>query len=415
MAPLNSKIADDLLASAHDSAVHDGVRLAAGRYIEAVDALVLEQRSDEAMNVLAELLAAREKKRGFFLGKREQSPLGDQRQAVAKKYAQLALGAAPTENSLDILNQLAVEFPDAFEMRVANANALRQAGYLLDALDEYRYARSLHGADVDLDVTLGELFCQLGRPDEAVTHAKDAIAQSLRSGNESAAADLAVRMLSFAPDAFEESIDAFASMSAPSLLKVRPQAEAVAAIFQRGDVKDASRRSALATRLEQLRERLEGKLVPPGPPQAQATKPKPVAQAEAVAQPAAPATAPMPAPEPEPALTAPPKRPAAAGGLSAFAKRKALELFANSEYEAAIGQLERVVRMSPDVEALEMLLECYLVLDRHSEAARVGVLLADAEVAAGNRPGAIAALTSLSKKIADPAVEQRRVELMQNK
>ena len=107
------------------------------------------------------------------------------------------------------------------------------------------------------------------------------------------------------------------------------------------------------------------------------------------------------------------KRPAA-GGLSAFAKRKALELFANSEYEAACTQLERVVKMSPDVEALEMLLECYLALERLDDAAHVGVQLADAELAAGNRPGAIATLTTLSKKVADPTVEQRRVELMQN-
>jgi hypothetical protein len=92
-----------------------------------------------------------------------------------------------------------------------------------------------------------------------------------------------------------------------------------------------------------------------------------------------------------------------------------LELFANSEYEAASRELERVVRLSPDVEALEMLLECYLVLERHGEAARVGVQLADAELAAGNRPGAIARLTTLSKKLVDPTVEQRRVELMQNR
>jgi hypothetical protein len=110
----------------------------------------------------------------------------------------------------------------------------------------------------------------------------------------------------------------------------------------------------------------------------------------------------------------PPRRAAAAAGLSAFAKRKAMELFANSEYQAASTQLERVVKMSPDVEALEMLLECYLALDRHDEAARIGVRLADAELAAGNRPGAIATLTTLSKKIANPAVEQRRIDLMKS-
>jgi hypothetical protein len=120
------------------------------------------------------------------------------------------------------------------------------------------------------------------------------------------------------------------------------------------------------------------------------------------------------APSAAPPPAAAPKIPAAAGGLSAFAKRKALELFANSEYEAAVGQLVRVVKMSPDVEALEMLLECYLVLEKHDDAVRIGVQLADAEIAAGDRSGAIATLTTLSKKIANPTLEQRRVDLLQN-
>jgi hypothetical protein len=106
-----------------------------------------------------------------------------------------------------------------------------------------------------------------------------------------------------------------------------------------------------------------------------------------------------------------PPRPSVSA-LASFTKRKALDLFASGEFEAASRQLARVISMSPDRDALEMLMECYLALDRHDEAARIGVRIADEDVAAGNRPAAIATLTSLSKKIADPTVEQRRVELM---
>ena len=70
MAPSNRNTADELLESAHGSAVHDGLRLAVPRYLEAVDALISEQRREEAMSILAELLSAKEKRRGFFFGNR---------------------------------------------------------------------------------------------------------------------------------------------------------------------------------------------------------------------------------------------------------------------------------------------------------------------------------------------------------
>jgi len=219
MAPSNNRVADGLLASAHDSAVHDGLRLAVPCYLEAVDALIAEDRRDEATNVLAELLVAKEKRRGFFLGKRDQNPLGNQRPSVATKYAQLTRGFAPTETSLDVLNQIAIEFPDDFDVRVANAEALRQSGYLLDALDEYKYCKTLRSGDVDLDATLGEIYRQLGRDEDAVAQARQALSEYAKAGNDDAVSNLAVRMLEYAPNAFEESFDAFASFSAQTLEK----------------------------------------------------------------------------------------------------------------------------------------------------------------------------------------------------
>jgi len=477
MAPPSSNTADDLLASARDGAESDGLRAAVDRFLDAVDALVAEDRRDEAATVLAEMLAAKEKKRGFLFGKREQSALGDRREAVANKYAQIVRNAPPSEGALDVLAQLAAEFPNDFDVRIANAEELLQAGYLLDALDEFKTCKGLHRADVDLDVKLGEVYAQLGRLDDAVGHARRACAEYAKAGNDAAAADLAVRLLGFAPDAFDCSFEAFGALSADLLVKHRSELDRVASSFAAAAELDPARRSAAASKLAacyeklivrdrsderawqalteldadtatRLRERLDGKPVRPAagviepvptPADAHAAVAVQIpeehvlpaivpstAAAAAVAQiaphstdlaPAAVAQSAAPVPDAVPAPAAPAapatRAPAAAGGLAAFAKRKALEMFLNSDYEAAVAQLLRVVKMSPDVESLEMLLECYLVLDKHDDAARVGVQLADAEIAAGNKPGAIATLTTLSKRIANPALEQRRVELMQ--
>jgi tetratricopeptide (TPR) repeat protein len=432
MAPSNNKVADGLLASAHDSAGHDGLRLAVPRFLEAVEALVVEGRKEDAANVLAELLAAKEKKRGFLFGKRDDNPLGPERPMIAKRYAQLSRDAAPTETSLDTLNRIALQYPDDPDVRLSNADALKIAGYLLDALDEYKYCLTLLPDDVDLIVRLGELYSQLGRPDEAAAHARAAMAALGKSRNAAGVASVAARMLEFAPTAFAVSFDGFASLSGEVLAENRAQFDVAVAAFVSSDIQEPAVRSPIVARIGECFEKLIARApsdqslwqafgaVDAG---AAAQLRKIVEQSAVMAASPSPSAGAPPAvmlpPSSSPVLETvtgpePPRRAPAAAGLSAFAKRKAMELFANSEYQAASMQLERVVKMSPDVEALEMLLECYLALDRHDEAARIGVRLADAELAAGNRPGAIATLTTLSKKIANPAVEQRRVDLMKN-
>lgn len=436
MAPSNNKVADGLLSTAHDSAVHDGLRLAVPQYLQAADALVAEGRTPEALDVLAELIAAKEKKRGFFLMKKVESPLGDTRIDVARRYAKIAMGTPPSEATLDTLNQVALDYPDEHAIRSANADALRQAGYLLDAIDEYKCCKSLMPGDVDADLRLVELYAQLGKPADAATQIRRATADAVSSGKPEAAADLALRMLDFSPPPYEACFEAFSSMNGESLSACRPQFDRAVASFAAADVPDPARRSGIVRMIvacgEKIlaRDRSDAALLAaldslePGTSTRilsaldEASSPKvepekPAAEAVSAPKAAPPVDAPPPVEAPPPAAPAHAARPSAtAGGLSAFAKRKALELFADSKYDEASQQLERVVRMSPDVESLEMLLECYLALDRHDDAARVGVRLADAELAAGNRPGAIARLTTLSQKIADPTVEQRRVELM---
>ena len=407
MARSSNKNADSLLEAARESAVQQGLRLSVPEFFEAVDALVSEDRVPEAQDVLAEMLAAKEKVRGFFLGKREQSALGKERAAVANKYARVAFGTVPTEQSLDLLNQSALEYSDDYDIRIANAEALRQAGYLLDSLDEFQTCKAMRGDAAGVDLKLADVYAQLGRFDES--------AEALLSVG---ADDLARRRA-----VFDGIVAAFTASDSTDNGTRKATAAKLAGSFEKllaRDPSDEALWKALSemdpSAADEVRAQLNG--VPTRSPQpiVDAASPrvvppereeKNVTPESAVAEPAGSTNG---AAMVEPAQ---PKRPSVSG-LASFTKRKALDLFASGEFEAASRQLERVISMSPDRDALEMLLECYLALDRHDEAARVGVQIADADVAAGNRPAAIATLTSLSKKIADPTVEQRRVELMQS-
>ena len=395
MARSNNKAADELLTSAREAAARDGLRLSVPQFFAAVDAFVSEGRTQDAQDVLADMLSAKEKVRGFFLGKREQSALGKERGNVANRYARIAFGSAPTEQSLDLLNQLALEFTGDFDIRIANAEALRQAGYLLDSLDEFQTCKSMRGDASGLDLKLADVYAQLGRFDES--------ADALSSVEVD---DLARRRA-----VFDGIVAAFTASDSTDNSARKVTADKLAGSFEsllRRDPSDDSLWTSLRemdpSAAEEVRARLNG-------------TPTPAPRDGAPAAPAAAARVDTAPPAISDGASSAPQAPArpSVSGLASFSKRKALDLFASGEFEAATRQLERVISMSPDRDALEMLMECYLALDRHDEAARIGVRIADEDVAAGNRPAAIATLTSLSKKIADPTVEQRRVELMQSK
>lgn len=394
MARSSNKPADELLTSAREAAARDGLRLSVPQFFAAVDAFVSEGRPQDAQDVLADMLSAKEKVRGFFLGKREQSALGKERGNVANRFARIAFGLPPTEQSLDLLNQLALEFADDFDIRIANAEALRQAGYLLDSLDEYQTCKSMRGDASGVDLKLADVYAQLGRFDES--------ADALSSVEVD---DLARRRA-----VFDGIVAAFTASDSTDNSARKITADKLAGSFEsliRRDPSDpslwASLREMDPSAADEVRARLNGT---PTPAPREAAPAAPIAVRLDSSLPAivdGAASAPQVPPRPS------------VSGLASFTKRKALDLFASGEFEAASRQLERVISMSPDRDALEMLMECYLALDRHDDAARIGVRIADEDVAAGNRPAAIATLTSLSKKIADPTVEQRRVDLMQSK
>src|SRR4029077_4745575 len=141
--------ADQLLNAANDAAAKDGLRVSVHAYMDAVDALVTEKRIAQAQTVMIDLLKAQEKKKGLF-GRTDKNPLGPERVIVGLKFAVISHIAPPTEEALDQLGYLALDFPDETAIRRANADALRQAGYAADAIDEYRYCATASPDDADV-------------------------------------------------------------------------------------------------------------------------------------------------------------------------------------------------------------------------------------------------------------------------
>ncbi|HYK54343.1 MAG TPA: hypothetical protein VEV38_12540, partial [Candidatus Eremiobacteraceae bacterium] len=331
MARSNNRAADDLLTSAREAAAQDGLRLSVPQFFEAIDALISEGRSQDAQEILVEMLSAKEKVRGFFLGKREQSALGKERPGVANRYARVVFGSTPSEQSLDTLNQLALEFTDDFDIRIANAEALRQAGYLLDSLDEFQTCKSMRGDGSGVDFKLADVYAQLGRFDES--------ADALLSVDVD---DLARRRT-----VFDGIVAAFTASDSTDNAARKTTADKLADSFEKllkRDSSDASLWKALGemdpSAADAVRARLNGQ---PARPQRNIT---PVDNGSSQAPPAAASAerqAEVPAAAPEP----PAAKRSSVAGLASFTKRKALDLFASGEFEAASRQLERVISMSP--------------------------------------------------------------------
>ena len=150
----------------------------------------------------------------------------------------------------------AIEFSDDFDVRFANAEALGHAEYFLDCLDEYKFCKSLHANDVEIDVRIGELYCRLGRADEAVASVRHTLAEYAKDHNDAAVAHLAVRLLDFAPSAFEEAFGAFSSLNADALAKHLAELESVADAFGKSQEPDPARRSTLTGMIASCYEKL---------------------------------------------------------------------------------------------------------------------------------------------------------------
>jgi tetratricopeptide (TPR) repeat protein len=194
----------------------EGLRASVPAYMAAAEAFAQEQRHATGVEMLGQLLLAQEKKHGFF-ARVDKNPLGPERPRVAMKFAELSRLASPTEDSLEILEDLSLEFPDVVQIRRANADALRNAGYAADAIEEYRYCRKLEPKDGEVAVRLADLYAALGRIDEAIEHLRHGIELFVARNEYRQAAEHAMRFLDLHADGVDDALASFTLIPADVL------------------------------------------------------------------------------------------------------------------------------------------------------------------------------------------------------
>jgi tetratricopeptide (TPR) repeat protein len=443
--------ADQLLTTAQETGARDGLRNAVPAYLAAIDALLAEKRVANAITVMIDLLKAQEKKKGLF-ARTEKNPLGPERLTVGLKFAELTKTAPPTEDALDQLGYLALDFPDEIIVRRANADALRQAGYAADAIDEYRYCAA-HTEDAEVNQRIADLYGAVGRPDDAAVYLLRALSLYANEGEFSELAAHAESFLEMRPAAIGDLIELLSPAPGGALLGRAFLLDELSHRVEHAGVLDAAQIEKAREQLKALYERLVqvdrtdetaarglaqlqavGSITEPPPTPVPATPPPSVveepvivapapAAAEVPAAPQAPQVSPLPQASQVPpveAIPAPPQPPPpaqarttpASNALAAFTRRKAKELSASGDYQGAVLCYERLLRSGSDIESLEGALDCYLALNRVQDALRIGVELVNEKADAGDLEGALAVIDRMSAAAPESNFGERRSELL---
>ncbi|MBV8172373.1 MAG: hypothetical protein JO219_10640 [Candidatus Eremiobacteraeota bacterium] len=229
-----------------ETAAKEGLRASVPLYVAAAEAFAQEDRPAQGLELLGELLRAKEKRRGLF-GRVDKNPLGPERVRVATKYAELAHLTSPTEDSLETLSDLAIEFSDVAVVRRANADGLRNAGYAADAIDEYRTCAKLEPNEGDIPVRLSELYAALGRADDAREQLRTGITLHAANGQFEQVADRAMRFIDLNPDELDDVFDSMELIPGEVLKKHVPSLDHLGVLVRR----DPSREPAWRARTEQ--------------------------------------------------------------------------------------------------------------------------------------------------------------------
>jgi tetratricopeptide (TPR) repeat protein len=188
------------VARAQEVAALKGLRAAVPLYVEATDALAAERRWEAAVNILAEVLNTREKKRSLF-GSKEVNPLGPDRAVIGKQFAKLSRHAEMSDSILELLGALATENPDDPVIRLANAEGLYRGAYMADAIDEYRYCEKLIPDDGAIQARLGELYAIMSRNAEAVDYLRRGIGELMQARHFDDVPAFAKKLLEVSPQA----------------------------------------------------------------------------------------------------------------------------------------------------------------------------------------------------------------------
>jgi tetratricopeptide (TPR) repeat protein len=234
-----------------ETAAKEGLRASVPLYIAAAEAFAQEDRPAQSVELLAELLRAKEKRRGF-LGRVEKNPLGNERLRVGIKYAEFARTTSPTEDTLEMLSDLSNEFQDSSVIRRANADGLRNAGYAADAIEEYRYCWKLEPEDGDIPVRLSELYAALGRSDEAIEHLRKGVALHAARGEFEQVAERAMRFIDLNPEGLDDVYASLELIPGEVLRKHVPSLDHLGVLVRRDPSREGEWRNAMEQRLVDL-------------------------------------------------------------------------------------------------------------------------------------------------------------------
>ena len=307
-----------------ETAAKEGVRASVPLYVAAAEAFVQEDRPAQGVELLGELLTAKEKKRGLF-ARVEKNPLGPERLRAAIKYAEISRMASPTEDSLELLEDLSVEFPDAGVIRRAHADALRNAGYAADAIEEYGQCARLEPSEADIPIRLSELNAALGHTDEATELLRHGIALHAAANEYQEVADRAMRFIDLGPDGLDDVFQSYELIPGDVLRKHVPSLDHLGVLVRRdlsrpddwrtgrerrlvdlytrvleSDGRNAAARRGINVLGPQYLVEVEARLKAGSAAKAQAAQAAVAAAQAAIAPPRVPEAAPPPAVEPEP-------------------------------------------------------------------------------------------------------------------
>lgn len=238
------------LARAQEVAALKGPRAAVPAYVEATDAMAAERRFDAAVAILADVLNARERKRGLF-GSKDINPLGPDRAIVGKQFAKLTRQATINDSILELLGTLATENADDPVIRLANAEGLYRGAYMADAIDEYRYCEKLIPDDGAIQARLGELYAVMSRNPEALDYLRRGIGELMQAQHFDDVPGFAQKLLETSPQAASDVLRWLESFPDAAFSRGRDGIARVVEVARDAGLEDA-RWSAIERRLASL-------------------------------------------------------------------------------------------------------------------------------------------------------------------
>src|SRR4029077_9467935 len=146
--------------------------------------------------------------------------------------------------------------PDETAIRRANADALRQAGYAADAIDEYRYCATASPDDADVHQRIAALYVGIGRPDDAAGYLIRALQLYSRHGEYGQLAGHAESLLELRPASLGDLIDLLSTAPGDALVGRVAMLDELTHRVMHAGILDAEQKAKARSQLSTLYQRL---------------------------------------------------------------------------------------------------------------------------------------------------------------